>query len=82
MGSTYGKWNIIFDKFQVLRPGLSGLQKYEKKELRTKMSKKKKKKKIDEKGSPWALFPYLEIQFNPLEKIQVCRLGIAGKGRY
>lgn len=53
-----------------------------KKGTEDKDGQKKKKKRIDEKGSPWALFPYLEIQFNPLEKIQVCRLGIAGKGRY
>lgn len=25
---------------------------------------------------------YLGIQFNPLEKTWICRLGIAGKGRY
>lgn len=46
MGSTYGKWNIIFDKFQVLRPGLSGLQKYEKKGTEDKDVQKKKKKKL------------------------------------
>lgn len=35
------------------------------------------------KGIPLRFFfLYPEIQFNSLEKTQVCRLGIAGKGRY
>lgn len=72
---------MSFDKCKVLSTGLSWKQKYENNEP-TK-SKDGLWKKFWWGEPPFSsLFLYPEIQFNPLEKTQVCRLGIIEKGRY